>query len=57
MIRCIVPEQHSVVLPARRVSVEQPHKMLEEEGNDVAVRRAVRKAEPDSAVSVEGSDH
>lgn len=57
MIRCIVPEQHSVVLPARRVSVEQPHKMLEEEGNDVAVRRGVRKAEPDLAISIESSDH
>ena len=57
MVRGVVPEEDSVVLPTWTLSVQRLRQRLQEERDDVRVGGCVSEREPALAGRVEGGDH
>jgi hypothetical protein len=57
VVRGVVPQKDRVLLPPWRLGVQDLHKLLKEESDDVRIGVGVVQREPDPAISVEGGDH
>ena len=57
MIRSIVPQDNCILLPARRVLIQQLNELTKEQSDHIAVGCCMRQREPYLTLCVQGGNH